>query len=265
MILRNEDIDRARCKPEFVSAMIEDLDWFGFQWQEGPDHGGPHAPYNQGERYALYRDALQKLKAAGHAYPCTCSRKDIQAAASAPQGADDEVIYPGTCRGHAGTGTQRSNVGNRTSKPRIQRSAIGAEKLEIGNRKSEMCWRFRVPDGERIRFVDGRMGEQQFIAGVDFGDFVLWRNDDVPAYQLAVVVDDDAMEITEVVRGEDLLVSTARQLLLYRALGLQAPAFFHCPLVTDDQGARLAKRNDAMSLRTLRQRGISPEQLRTGW
>lgn len=109
------------------------------------------------------------------------------------------------------------------------------------------------------------MGRQRFIAGEDFGDFVLWRNDDVPAYQLAVVVDDAAMGITEVVRGEDLLVSTARQLLLYRALRLPPPSFYHCALVTDARGVRLAKRDDASSLRTLRERGAHPEQLRVGW
>jgi glutamyl-tRNA synthetase len=113
--------------------------------------------------------------------------------------------------------------------------------------------------------VDGRFGPQQFVAGKDFGDFAVWRHDDVPAYQLAVVVDDDAMHITEVVRGADLLVSTARQLLLYRALRLQPPAFYHCPLMTDENGVRLAKRHDALSLRTLRERGAAAEELRRDW
>jgi glutamyl-tRNA synthetase len=123
-------------------------------------------------------------------------------------------------------------------------------------------WRFRVPDGEAISFADGRYGPQQFVAGKDFGDFVVWRHDDTPAYQLAVAVDDAAMQITEVVRGEDLLRSTARQLLMYQALGFAAPAFYHCPLVTDESGARLAKRHDALSLRTLREQGQKPEVLR---
>lgn len=239
LVLRNEDIDRQRCKPDLIDAMFEDLRWFGFEWHEGPDVGGPYGPYSQSQRYDLYRDALEQLKRAGMAYPCTCSRRDIQAAASAPQGADDELIYPGTCRERREIGAQPSNVG--------------------------VSWRFRVPDGERIEFVDGAMGRRRFTAGQDFGDFVIWRNDDVPAYQLAVVVDDAAMEITEVVRGADLLVSTARQLLLYRALGLRAPAFFHCPLMRDENGVRLAKRNEAFSLRTLRQRGQSPNSLRETW
>jgi glutamyl-tRNA synthetase len=122
-----------------------------------------------------------------------------------------------------------------------------------------------VPDGEKISFVDGFFGSQQFQAGRDFGDFVVWRRDDVPSYQLAVVVDDAAMNITEVVRGADLLLSTARQLLLYRALKLTPPSFYHCPLITDDSGARLAKRHDALSLRSLRAKGMTPQMLRQSW
>ena len=239
LILRNEDIDRARCKPEFVKAMKEDLKWFGFEWQEGPDSAGQNAPYAQSERYPLYREALEHLKADGFAYPCTCSRKDILSSASAPQSPDDEVIYPGTCRNRQQTGSRGGNPA--------------------------ASWRFRVPDGEVIEFTDVALGPQRFVVGKDFGDFVLWRNDDVPSYQLAVVLDDDAMGITEVVRGADLLVSTARQLLLYRALGLTPPSFYHCPLLTDENGVRLAKRNDALSLRTLRERGEDPETLRKTW
>lgn len=238
LVLRNEDMDALRFKLEFVSAMLEDLKWFGFTWQEGPDCGGPFGPYNQGERSQFYRSALDQLRSGGFIYPCTCSRKDIAAAARAPHAADDdEPIYPGTCRQ------------NPTS--------------EIADRK--FSWRFHVPDGETISFTDGHFGPQQFTAGKDFGDFVVWRPDDVPAYQLAVVVDDAAMQITEVVRGEDLLKSTARQLLLYRALGRQPPEFHHCPLMTDESGVRLAKRHDALSLRTLRARGADPVQLREQW
>ena len=126
-------------------------------------------------------------------------------------------------------------------------------------------WRFRVPDGEVIAFEDGGFGPQRFVAGRDFGDFVVWRSIGMPSYQLAVVVDDAAMQITEVVRGADLLLSTARQILLYRALGLTSPAYYHCPLVTDDQGQRLAKRHDALSLQKLRLDGTSPELLRSTW
>ena len=236
LILRNEDLDADRCRPEFVTAMLDDLRWFGFQWQEGPDCGGPFSPYNQTELTLLYRSALQRLREAGAIYPCTCSRKDLAAAVAAPHETDSDPIYPGTCR--------RKHLS------------------QIGNQK--YSWRFRVPDSQPVTFTDGHLGPQQFIAGKDFGDFIVWRHDDVPAYQLAVVVDDAAMQITEVVRGADLLLSTARQLLLYRALALNPPAFYHCPLMTDDSGVRLAKRHDALSLRTLREHGASSEGLRQG-
>ena len=251
LVLRNEDLDTARCRPEFVSAMYEDLRWFGFSWQEGPDCGGPFAPYNQSQRREHHLAALNQLRNSGHIYPCTCSRKDILSAASAPHAIDDEVIYSGTCR------------------PSVTLSHTGGEGWGEGDRsgitKSQFSWRFRVPDGQTISFTDGHFGPQQFVAGKDFGDFVVWRPDDVPAYQLAVVADDAAMHITEVVRGADLLLSTARQLLLYRALGLKPPAFYHCPLLLDDTGVRLAKRHDALSLRALRSQGISPDSLREGW
>jgi len=156
--------------------------------------------------------------------------------AQAPNAGDDEPVYPGTCR----------------EKFTLQAPQTGAR----------VNWRFRVPDGEEIRFTDLAQGEQCFVAGKDFGDFVVWRHDDVPSYQLAVVVDDAAMRITEVVRGEDLLRSTARQILLYQALGLGLPRFYHCELVKDDRGVRLAKRNSALSLRKLRETGANPEALR---
>lgn len=256
LILRNEDLDRDRCKPEFVRAMFDDLRWFGFEWSEGPDCGGPFAPYNQSERLPLYRETLKKLIECDAVYPCTCSRKDIQAAVTAPHAADDETIYPGTCR----------PVGDGWRVASDEKRATGAlASLDTRHSSRPFSWRFRVPDGETISFVDANLGPQQFVAGRDFGDFVVWRHDDVPAYQLACVADDAAMQITEVVRGADLLVSTARQLLLYRALDLPAPAFFHCPLVTDASGIRLAKRHDALSLRHLREQGRSPQELREGW
>lgn len=237
LILRNDDLDRDRCKPEFIAAMIEDLRWFGFAWTEGPDVGGPFAPYHQSGRKEIYRAALEKLRVGNFIYPCTCSRKDIQAAVTAPHAADDELIYPGTCRAR-------------------RESETGKQKLS---------WRFRVPDGEPISFCDANLGKQSFVARKDFGDFVVWRHDDVPAYQLACAVDDATMQISEVVRGADLLVSTARQILLYRALGLTPPEFFHCELMLDERGERVAKRHDALSLRTLRQHGATPHGLRAGW
>ncbi|MBI5381285.1 MAG: tRNA glutamyl-Q(34) synthetase GluQRS [Opitutae bacterium] len=241
LLLRNDDLDRARCRPEFVAAMLEDLRWLGLRWSEGPDCGGPHAPYHQSERTALYRAALARLHAAGLIFPCTRSRRDVLEAAGAPHedggGGDDEPVYPRDFRPPAET------------------------PLPPLGGKISVNWRLRVPDGETIAFRDGHYGEQQAVAGRDFGDFVVWRKDDTPSYQLACVVDDAAMGVTEVVRGADLIKSTFRQLLLYRALGAPVPAFYHCPLVTDAGGVRLAKRHDALSLRTLRAQGKTPAEL----
>ncbi len=249
LILRNDDLDSTRYKMEFVDAMIEDMHWFGFEWREGPDMGGPFAPYKQSERMDFYRAALGKLRAGNFIYPCTCSRKDIQAAVTAPHASEDEVIYPGTCRGKRDECDVMREADTGSSSRSTRHAAL----------------RFRVPDGETISFIDENLGLQKSIAGKDFGDFVVWRNDGVPAYQLACVADDAAMQITEVVRGADLLVSTARQILLYRALGFVVPKFFHCELILDDKGERLAKRHDVLSLRTLKEQGNTPEQIRAGW
>ena len=248
LVLRNEDLDTARCRPEFVTAMLEDLRWFGFHWQEGPDCGGPFAPYDQSARRELHREALGQLLEAGHIYPCKCSRQDVLRALGAPHAGEDEPLYPGLCRPPVGGWPHAA-----------WRNLPPFGEAQAGQRVN---WRFWVRDGETVTFNDGHSGEHRFVAGVDFGDFVVWRHDGVPAYQLAVVVDDTAMRISEVVRGEDLLRSTARQLLLYRAFGCVAPDFFHCPLLRDEHGVRLAKRHDSLSLRQLRACGVSPEELR---
>jgi glutamyl-tRNA synthetase len=239
LVLRDDDLDRARCRPEFAAAMLEDLRWLGLRWTEGPDVGGPHAPYRQSERTALYRAALERLHAAGRIFPCTRSRRDVLEAAGAPhEGADDdEPVYP-----------------------REFRPPATAPLPPLGG-KISVNWRLRVPDGEELVFADGHYGEQRAMSGSDFGDFVVWRKDDTPSYQLACVVDDAAMGITEVVRGADLIKSTFRQLLLYRALGLGAPVFYHCPLLTDATGVRLAKRHDALSLRTRRAQRATPQSI----
>lgn len=236
LILRNEDLDPQRSQAEFVRAMIDDLQWLGIRWSEGPDCGGPFGPYAQSERRAHYLEAWRRLRDLGMIYPCTCSRKDLAQAASAPNDADDEPIYPGRCR-------------SRTDAAQFVQPA-------------GVNWRFRVPDEAEISFTDLSLGEQRYSAGRDFGDFLVWRRDDVPAYQLAVVVDDAAMQITEVVRGADLLKSTAWQLLLIRALGYATPEYFHGELVRDAAGMRLAKRQDGLSIRFLRHRGMSPESVR---
>ena len=237
LVLRIEDLDTARCRPEFRAAVIEDLRWFGLRWDEGPDVGGEFGPYLQSERRALYLAAWSKLRDAGLSYPCICSRRDVFQSAGAPHHENEEPVYPGACRPREGTVSEHDSPGGHH-------------------------WRFRVPEGEALQFVDHRLGPQRAIAGEDFGDFIVWRKDDVPAYQLAVAVDDSAMQITEAVRGADLLLSTFRQLLVYRALGLSAPEFYHAELITDSAGVRLAKRDASLSLRELRNGGGNPEQLR---
>ena len=249
LILRNEDLDSQRCRAEFVHAMYEDLRWLGIEWSEGPDCGGPFGPYSQSERRDNYLAAWQKLRDAGAIYPCTCSRKDVSQAAGAPNEGDEEPLYPGTCR------SRRSFAPLDRVKDPVPHNPLHVQPAGVN-------WRFRVPDGEEIRFTDLHRGPQSFVAGRDFGDFIIWRRDDVPAYQLAVVVDDAAMQITEVVRGADLLKSTARQLLLCRALGISPPDYYHCDLVRDDAGLRLAKRHDALSIRKLRELGWTPERVR---
>ena len=257
LVLRNEDLDRTRCKPEFVSAMVEDLCWFGFEWQEGLDLGGPFAPYSQSERHSFYLAAFQRLQVGGFVYPCVCSRQDVLRALQAPHAGEDEPVYPGTCRP-----MESSKLLVAGSKVAASQAGPATGDFAPANR---INWRFQVPDGEVISFRDGHYGLQEFVAGKDFGDFVVWRHDNIPSYQLAVAADDAVMNISEVVRGADLLRSTARQLLLYRALGFAAPSFFHCPLVTDGSGSRLAKRHDALSLRALRNKGSLPAELREGW
>jgi len=221
LILRIEDLDPRRCRPEFAEAAIEDLRWLGIDWDEGPVY--------QSERRDLFLEAWRRLRDGGWIYPCARSRKDVASAAFAPH--EEEPIFPPEWR----------------AAPDPTIAAPGG-----------VNWRFRVPDGETLAFADGNLGRVEKTALRDFGDFLVWNRDDVPAYELAVVVDDIAMGITEVVRGEDLLTSTARQLLLYRAFAAAPPAFFHCPLLRDEQGRRLAKRDDALSLRTLRERGLPP-------
>lgn len=228
LLLRNEDLDPQRSKQEYTDAMIEDLAWLGIEW----------APpmVVQSQRIPLYREAFLKLLATGHAYPCTCSRRDLAQMVQAPhEENDDEPLYTGRCRPLADASSSVMEPG--------------------------LNYRFRVPDGETIRFTDRNLGPQNFIPGIDFGDFLVWRKDGLPSYQLACVVDDADMGITEVVRGADLLKSTARQILLQRALALPSPAYFHTPLLRDPQGVRLAKRHDALAIRTLRRQGVTPQMV----
>lgn len=255
LIIRIEDLDPQRCREEFAQASLEDLRWLGLAWQEGPDVGGPFGPYVQSERLPHYREVWRSLYAAGAIYPSPHSRKDVEMALMAPHDEPPERLVA-------------ADEAAEESEPVFPIGLRPAEMPKSGGELSDpgpVNWRFRVPDGEVICFLDGRCGETCRVAGVDFGDFVVWRRDGYPSYELAVVADDHAMQVSEVVRGEDLLTSTARQLLLYRALGWTPPSFFHCPLVRDQTGRRLAKRADAATLRTMRNEGRSPESLRADW
>ncbi|HEY6002217.1 MAG TPA: tRNA glutamyl-Q(34) synthetase GluQRS [Anaeromyxobacter sp.] len=233
-VLRIEDLDGPRVRPGLESRILEELRWLGLDWDEGPDVGGTAGPYRQSERMPRYADALARLRGAGLAYPCFCSRAEIAAVSQAPHGpADEGPRYPGTC------------------------SALSPDEVSHRSASRRPAWRFRVPAG-KVAFTDGLHGKVEVDVGEAVGDFVVARADGVPAYQLAVVVDDAAMEITDVVRGDDLLPSTGRQVLLYRALGLLPPRFTHVPLVVGEDGARLAKRHGAASLGDLRERGADP-------
>ncbi|MFM8708273.1 MAG: glutamate--tRNA ligase family protein [Planctomycetia bacterium] len=251
LVLRIEDLDRPRCREEFCRAALDDLRWLGLDWTEGPDRGGPHGPYRQSERTAWYLEIWRRLEQARVIYPSPHSRRDVEEAANAPH---DPV--PGTAAGeHAGAPTGESDA--EPIFPTQLRPAAWDRAAAPGG----VAWRFRVPDGRVLEFDDAIAGLVRRTAGVDFGDFVVWRRDDLAAYELAVVADDHAMEIAEVVRGEDLLTSTARQLLLYEALGWAAPAFGHVPLVRDAEGRRLAKRTGGLAIRDLRARGLSPTEV----
>ncbi|EIQ01197.1 glutamyl- or glutaminyl-tRNA synthetase [Opitutaceae bacterium TAV1] len=253
LLLRNDDLDRARCRAEFVEAMIGDLRWLLGEgaWEE--------PMVSQSERLPLYREALVRLHAAGLVFPCHRSRRDVAEAASAP---------------HEGAVGGATGEGDEPVYPRKWRPPAGMPPPPLDERGWATNWRFRVPDdGAAVTFRDGVLGLQSAEPGKDFGDFLVWRKDGLPSYQLACVMDDLALGITEVVRGADLVRSTFRQLLLIRALaperatsgadGRGGLAFCHCPLVTDENGQRLAKRHDALALRTLRAAGATAEEVRT--
>jgi glutamyl-tRNA synthetase len=236
-VLRVEDLDRARAVAGAEARILEDLRWLGLDWDEGPDAGGPHAPYRQSQRLERFESAIQRLLREGRAFPCFCSRAEVARAAQAPHGpGDDGPRYPGTCR------------------------ALPPAEAAARARTRAPSLRLRV-EPETIAWRDGVHGEQREDVAAAVGDFVIRRADGVPAYQLAVVVDDADMGITDVVRGDDLLGSTARQLLVYRALGAAAPRFWHVPLVLGPDGARLSKRHGAIGVRALRQRGLAPERV----
>lgn len=226
--MRVEDLDRPRAVPGAEQRILDDLRALGVHWDEGPEVGGPDAPYRQSERTTIYEAKLQELVALGLAFPCYCSRAEVARASQAPHGPSDEgPRYPGTCR-ELSTAQQSERA-----------------------RTRQASWRFRVPTGDAaiVNFVDHLAGAQEQDVAATIGDFVLRRSDGIFAYQLAVVVDDIAMRITEIVRGEDLLSSVGRQVLLFRAWGATVPGFCHLPLVLGPDGTRLSKRHGSIAAR----------------
>jgi glutamyl-tRNA synthetase len=231
-VMRVEDLDPGRSRVEHRESQLADLRWMGLDWDEGPDVGGAHPPYLQSERHDLYERAIARLEGMGVLYPCRCTRREIAAASVAPHAGDEEgPPYPGLCAGRDSHGDG-----------------------------SPAALRLRVPP-EEISFRDELAGEQSFAPFRETGDFVIRRKDGVAAYQLAVVVDDAAMQITHVVRGADLLPSTARQILLGRLLGLEPPRWIHLPLLLGPDGERLSKSHGAATLRERREAGLSAERL----
>ncbi|MDB5214612.1 MAG: glutamyl-Q-tRNA synthetase [Myxococcaceae bacterium] len=234
-VLRVEDIDTPRVVRGAAERITEDLAWLGLDWDEGPARGGSHAPYTQSERASIYDAKLAELDAAGLTYPCDCSRAEISRVASAPH-AGDEIIYPGTCR----------------DAPRLREM------------KRSPALRLRVPEGSLVVFDDLVRGRVEQHVGESVGDFVLRRGDGVYAYQLVVAVDDAAMDVTQVVRADDLLPSTARQILLMQLLGTpreRIPTYAHVPMVVAADGERLAKRAGSATIRSLRERGLSRDEV----
>lgn len=236
-VLRTEDLDIPRAKPGAARAMLADLRWLGLDWDEGPELGGLVGPYIQSMRQALYEQAIARLRERGLIYPCYCTRAELAQIASAPQG-DETSRYPGVCR-------------HLTTQERARREAAGRRP----------ALRFIVPEAP-IQFTDLLEGDISESVDATTGDFIVRRSDGIVSYQLAVVVDDALMGITQVVRGYDLLASTARQLALYDALGYPRPVTYaHAPLLVDRDGVRLAKRDAAAGLDTLRAAGYSPAQV----
>lgn len=238
-VLRVEDLDRPRGRLGATQRMLDDLRWLGLDWDEGPDCGGPYAPYTQSERIDIYQHYLQRLRDLGLVYPCYCSRAEIiHLAPTLQQGEEDGPRYPGACR-------QLTEQHRRDHEARGRRPAL----------------RFRVDDERIVSFTDLLTGPTTQHVQRTIGDFIILRSDGIFAYQFAVVVDDALMHINQVVRGVDLLSSTARQILLYDALGFPIPTFAHVPLMLDEHGKRLAKRTQSMGLAPLRSAGITPEQV----
>lgn len=234
MLLRIEDLDTSRCTEEKARVLMDDLLWLGLDWDYGAAPDKPADEYYQSRRSGIYKKFFDRLDAEGLIYPCFCSRAELHAA-SAPHASDGHFVYPGTCR--------RLTAAQRAAK------MAGAHKC---------AWRICVPD-ETIVFSDLHYGVQSLNLAREWGDFIVRRSDGIYAYQLAVVTDDALMGVTEVIRGSDLLTSSAPQLYLYKQLGFTPPKFGHLPLLTAPDGRRLAKRDLDLDMGALRQRYKTPE------
>jgi len=234
LLLRIEDIDSPRIKSWAIQQALDDLSWLGLDWDEGPDLPGSAGPYLQTERLDDYLTALESLRTRELIYPCTCSRTDVAQAASAPHWEHEGPVYAGSC---------------------AHRMASEAPSI-----LESFAWRFRSLEGE-WSFTDGYLGRQSCSVAKELGDFVVAKKDGSPAYQLAVVIDDHAMEVTEVVRGDDLLASTFRQMQLFSVFGWPTPKFYHLPLVVGMDGRRLAKRHGDSRLSHYRELQVRPERI----
>ncbi len=242
LVLRLEDIDPARCRPEYAAGLIKDLEWLGLDWDEGPGADGPVGPYTQSLRLERYAAALEDLRRRGLTYPCFCTRGELRLLASAPHVGDEGVPYPGTCRGMGATKQQARMASGRQASNRLD---VAASLETLGGGAAS------------LRFTDLLRGPIVASPADCGGDFALRRSDGVFAYQLATAYDDAAMRITQVARGQDLLPSTPRQVLLLRLFGANPPNYLHFPLVLDHQGERLAKRHRPLEILRLRRNGVS--------
>lgn len=287
LLLRMEDIDPERSRGKFAAGICEDLSWLGITWDEGPDKDGPYGPYAQSQRLDRYALLLEELGRRNLVYPCYCTRKELRTLASAPHAGDEGAPYPGVCRslsperraayerggrrpalrldvgaalGQLASGAFRPPLaadaspapcpGRAARRPELTRSGHAPEPSPAGGADDE---------SSPVAFNDAVLGPQRASPADRGGDFALRRSDGVVAYQLAVAADDAAMGVTEVVRGDDLLPSTPRQILLFRLMGVPPPSYAHLPLVHDASGERLAKRHASLQIAALREQGLRPE------
>jgi len=240
LILRVEDTDKERSKKEYEEMLIDDLKWLGIQWDEGPDIGGEHAPYRQSQRDNIYKKYIEKLKQSGHIYKCFCTQKELEEERKKALAEGRPPRYSGKCR----------NLSEEEIK-------------QLEKEGKSYTWRFKVPDGETIVFEDLIKGVIEINVN-EFGDFVIVRSDGSPVYNFVVVVDDALMEITHIIRGEDHLSNTPKQILIYRALGFKEPKFAHLPIILGEDKSKLSKRHGSVSVRAFREDGYVSEAMFNG-